>query len=504
MDQPLILTHGRAYRETRRSFASGKLNRCDISFFLEKRADEKFLIGYDSHQFIQRFSQFYLELTQVNTEELPPKIILSEREPMRFIAGLLAACAAGYPVFLCNPNWVETEWKQVFELVQPDIIWGMSNGELEKTRKLSIQNHGHLLNEANPHTALSSKSQIQNSIMIPTGGSSGKIKFAIHTWETLMASVQGFQEYFQLNQVNSFCILPLYHVSGLMQLLRSLTTGGKLAIASFKELEKKTIPSNIDPGDFFISLVPTQLQRLLENPDLTQWLSQFKTVFLGGAPAWEELLEQARKHKIRLAPTYGMTETASQIATLKPDEFLKGKQGCGQILPHAKITICSPTGEKLGVNKPGKINIQTTSLALGYYPNFFPNPNNFQPDDLGIIDNQGYLKIIGRNSNKIITGGENVFPDEVESAIRDTKLVNDVCVIGIPDKHWGQAVTAMYVPINPETSPTQIQTALKDKLTKFKHPKHWLSLTKLPRNPQGKINYQKLQQLVKEEINKHR
>ena len=80
--------------------------------------------------------------------------------------------------------------------------------------------------------------------MIPTGGSSGQIKFAIHTWETLKASVQGFTEYFQLKQVNSFCVLPLYHVSGLMQFMRSFTTGGKLAIIPFKTLESSQI-SNI-------------------------------------------------------------------------------------------------------------------------------------------------------------------------------------------------------------------------------------------------------------------
>jgi O-succinylbenzoic acid--CoA ligase len=187
---------------------------------------------------------------------------------------------------------------------------------------------------------------IPNTIMIPTGGSSGKIKFAIHTWDTLMASVRGFTQYFQLNKVNSFCVLPLYHVSGLMQFMRSFTTGGKLAILPFKELDSSQI-YNIEPSEFFISLVPTQLQRLLEKPDLITWLSQFETVLLGGAPAWNELLEKARFYRIRLAPTYGMTETASQIATVKPDDFLNGKISSGQTLPHAQITICNQKGEVL-------------------------------------------------------------------------------------------------------------------------------------------------------------
>ena len=78
--------------------------------------------------------------------------------------------------------------------------------------------------------------------------------------------------------------------------------------------------------------------------------------------------------------------------------------------------------------------------------------DNFQVDDLGFLDEQGYLNIIGRSSEKIITGGENIYPVEIESAIRQTQMVADICVIGIPDKHWGQALTAIYIPNNSNTS----------------------------------------------------
>ena len=336
-----------------------------------------------------------------------------------------------------------------------------------------------------------------NRIMIPTGGSSGQIKFAIHTWETLIASVQGFTEYFQLKQVNSFCVLPLYHVSGLMQFLRSFTTEGKLAIMPFKAVEQGQI-LNIKKSEFFISLVPTQLQRLLENPELTEWLSQFNTVLLGGAPAWNELLEKARFHHIRLAPTYGMTETASQIATLKPDDFLSGKISSGQILPHAQITIHNQQGKILNSNQIGNITIEAQSLALGYYPKIRENQDTFQVDDLGFLDDQNYLNIVGRSSDKIITGGENIYPAEIESAIQATQMVADICVIGIPDKHWGQALTAIYIPKQSDTSALKIQTLLKDKLSKFKIPKYWIPQQNLPRNSQGKINRQQLHQIATE------
>ena len=441
---------------------------------------DDWLIGYNSRQFNQIAQELYLELTELSACGTPPKILLAEREPLRFLASFIAACAANCPIFLCNPDWGTQEWQQVFDLVQPDIILGMGHG---------AWNIGNQNNNI--------QCPLPNSIMIPTGGSSGQIKFAIHTWETLTASVQGFTEYFQLKQVNSFCMLPLYHVSGLMQFIRSFTTAGQLAILLFKVVESGQI-LNIKQSKFFISLVPTQLQRLLQNLELTEWLSQFNTVLLGGAPAWNELLEKARFHRIRLAPTYGMTETASQIATLKPDDFLSGKMSSGQILPHAKVTIRNQQGEILNSNQIGNITIYAQSLALGYYPITRENQDNFQVDDLGFLDDQGHLNIVGRNNDKIITGGENIYPTEIESAIQATEMVADICVIGIPDKYWGQVLTAIYIPKQLDTSALKIQTLLKDKLSKFKIPKYWIPQQNLPRNSQGKINRQQLQQIATE------
>jgi O-succinylbenzoic acid--CoA ligase len=452
--------------------------------YLETLKNHDWLICENSHQLPEIATELYLQLKQILTNQNSVKIILAEREPVRFLAGFIAACAAKCPVFLCNPDWGKQEWQEVLDLVQPDVIWGIGH---QDNYQFPI-NHSSC--SMSPH------------IMIPTGGSSGKIKFAIHTWETLMASVQGFTTYFQLKKINSCCVLPLYHVSGLMQFMRSFTTGGKLAILPLKTLESGQL-SDIQFSEYFLSLVPTQLQRLLEKPDLTQWLCQFSTVLLGGASAWDELLEKARFHQIRLAPTYGMTETASQIATLKPDDFLLGKANSGQILPHALVTIHNSQGENSNANQIGNIAIQAKSLALGYYPQICENRDKFIVDDLGFLDEQGYLNIVGRNSDKIISGGENIYPIEIETAIRATQMVADVCVIGIPDNYWGQALTAVYIPQNCYTSPTKIQTLLKDKLSKFKIPKYWIPLPHLPRNSQGKINRQQLQQTAIEFLANH-
>lgn len=410
-----------------------------------------------------------------------PKILISESEPTLFLSAFVAAVTAKCPVFLCNPQWGTQEWAQVHELVNPNLL--ISQGKITDYQNLS--NH--------------SGEILENLIMIPTGGTSGNIKFAVHTWETLTASVRGVQQYFKTPTIHSFCTLPLYHVSGLMQWMRSLLTDGQLMITSFQSVEAEDW-INFNPTHYFISLVPTQLQRVLQNPVLTHWLSQFQVIFLGGAPPWLELLQHSRLSQIPLALTYGMTETASQIVTLKPSEFLAGNNSSGQILPHARIKICNESGEELLTNQPGLITIEADSLMLGYYQNNF-NPqmriNRLIPDDLGYRNQQGYLTIVGRQSNKIITGGENVFPSEVEGVIRSTGLVQDICVMGKPDQYWGEIVVAVYVPSSKPASLEELKQAIIGKLSKFKHPKLWITLEQLPRNSQGKLNHKCLRELIK-------
>ncbi|NJR40000.1 MAG: 2-succinylbenzoate--CoA ligase [Leptolyngbyaceae cyanobacterium CSU_1_4] len=424
---------------------------------LQSRQDD-WLGGIDRQALIHLAQDRYQAIVQHPKKY--PTILISELEPLFFLASFVAASTARCPAFLANPGWAPSEWQQVFQQVHPDLIWGIvppnfSQANFSQANALQI--------DAPPPTP--------GWIMIPTGGSSGKVRFAIHTHETLSFSVMGFCKYFQIDQVNSYCVLPLYHVSGLMQFLRSLFTQGKFVTSPFKSLDF----TSVDPSIFFISLVPTQLQRLLQRS--SPELSQFQTVLVGGAPAWTELLETARQQQIRLAPTYGMTETASQIATLKPKDFLQGKTGSGQVLPHAHLSIADN----------GAIAIQSQSLALGYYPHLFSTPQ-FQTDDLGYFDAAEYLHLVGRSSQKIITGGENVFPAEVEAAIRASGLVKDVYVLGLAEPHWGEMITAVYVPVNVKVTVLMIQVFLNQELSKYKHPKQWMSVAKLPRNEQGKVN----------------
>lgn len=421
-----------------------------------KNQPHKWLVGYDSQEFNRLTLALYHKFTQLAPT---PKILLAEANPYPFLASFLAAVAANCPLFLANPYWVEREWQEVLALVQPDLILGRKAPWLQSLRPRRKGEEGEI-----------------PQIMIPTGGSSGKISFAVHSWSSLTASVKGFTEYFPQTPVNSYCVLPVYHVSGLMQFLRSFLTGGEFLQKSYKEL-KTGKKGTIEGSNFFISLVPTQLQCLLEMD--SDWLSRFHTVLLGGAPPWQKLLNRARYAKIRLAPSYGMTETASMIVALPPEDFLAGNNSSGRVLPHGKV---------LAGNETGTIVIKTNSLCSGYYGEPVFSSSSFTTDDLGYFDSLGYLHVVGRNSDKIITGGENVFPSEVEGAIFATGLVSDVCVVGKPDPKWGEVVTAFYVPKDTNISALNLVNLLSIRLVMYKIPQSWVQVDSLPRNEQGKIN----------------
>ncbi|PSN19922.1 2-succinylbenzoate-CoA ligase [filamentous cyanobacterium CCP5] len=432
----------------------------DPKEWLSRRWGNAWLVGLDNQRFWGEIRERLAVLA--NHPSPRPLVLIAEAEPVGFLAGALAAIAHGSPLVLANPAWGKHEWQQVRSFLSPEIVWGSACAFPNSTVQPRLT---------------------PGSILIATGGSSGQIKFAIHTWDTLTASAIGFQTHFHADRVNAYCVLPLHHVSGFMQVVRVLATDGFLAVQSFGDLVAGSPLALPDPA--FLSLVPTQLRQLMPSLQKTIWLSQFEAVLLGGGPAWPELLQQARDRRLPLAPTYGMTETAALVAALSPEAFLAGTTGT---LPmaHAAISICDAQGTPQAADSIGRIHLQALSLFRGYWP---PQPGTghgpFVTDDLGYLNGNGYLQVVGRASTKIISGGENIFPAEVETAILETDCGDEACVIGLPDPVWGQAVTAIVVTTYP--LPDLVQ-ALKPRLSRYKQPKHWVVLPAIPRNPQGKIN----------------
>jgi O-succinylbenzoic acid--CoA ligase len=308
-------------------------------------------------------------------------------------------------------------------------------------------------------------------ICVRTGGSGGGLKFARHDERTFHAALGGFASHFRLRQVNAVGVLPPWHVSGLMARYRGAATGGRYVDVAWKSLEAGERPSLA--GDWVISLVPTQLYRLLGHPEAVDWLRGFRIVFLGGGPVWRELTDAAAAARIPVALSYGMTETAAMIAAQRPAEFAAGDRSSGSIMPHAQVTL----------TESGCIRISGESVFRGYFPDELDG-HEFVTEDLGEVDANRRLHVLGRRDAMIITGGRKVQPLDVEAALRASGEFSDVAVIGVPDAEWGEVVVAFY----PASSrPPDVDRAVA-KLAPHQRPKRFVALTDWPRNAQGKIN----------------
>lgn len=358
----------------------------------------------------------------------------------------------GRHFFLCDPKWGTSERETVGRLLTGDSA-GSGEGWL----------------------------------CIPTGGSSGTIKFARHDERTLTAAASGFCAHFGLERVNAVDVLPPFHVSGLMSRVRCAETGGQHVPWPWRRLETGVVPTLAENCDWVISLVPTQLQRLLSSMETTAWLRRFAVIFLGGGPSWPELAEAAARAGLRLSLSYGMTETAAMIAALRPDEFLAGARSAGAVLPHGRVTIDSD----------GVIAVGGASLFRGYYPHWRSTPE-FETADLGRIDESGHLHVLGRRDTMIITGGEKVSPMEVEAALRGTGLLTDVGVIGMPDPEWGEVVVACYPAADATLDLTAVRERIEGVLAAYKRPKRYVAVGDWPRNSQGKLNRLRLAELVRD------
>ena len=316
-------------------------------------------------------------------------------------------------------------------------------------------------------------------LCIPTGGSSGAMKLARHDERTIGAAVAGFCAHFGVARVDAVGLLPAWHVSGLMAWARCRFTGGAYRAWDWKRVERGERPEPMRSGGEFLSLVPTQLARLLNDPTAVAWLREFRAVLIGGGPAWPELRERARAERLPLVFSYGMTETAALVAAQRPEEFLAGDDSSGSALPHARIET----------DAEGRIVIAAESLFSGYGPETRAT-GRWRTEDLGEIDAEGRLRVRGRADALIITGGEKVNPAEVEDALRRVggAELDDVAVVGVPHPEWGSEVVALY---RAETDMEEkLRAGLVDTLAPAKRPKRYVAVPaeRWPRDARGKLD----------------
>lgn len=245
----------------------------------------------------------------------------------------------------------------------------------------------------------------------------------------------------------------------------------------------------------FCNLVPTMGQMILQNPELKKYdLSSLRGVVFAGAPLPKTILEGFWK---RITPNvyeyYGLQETG--ILVVNPPAVKKEKPGsCGAPLPFVDLRIVDENGRDVPAGNIGEVIARAPSTTTGYYKEEEKTKVTFRngwmhTGDLGQLDEDGYLTIVGRTKDMIITGGQNVFSSEVEETIISHPKVQEVAVVGLPDEKWGEKVTAVIMPKQgAEIDEKEIIEYCNEKqLARFKIPKSIIITNEIPKTPTGKV-----------------
>ncbi len=309
------------------------------------------------------------------------------------------------------------------------------------------------------------------ALVIFTSGSTGRPKAVLHSLGSLYYSARGTNLALRLRSEDRWLLsLPLYHVGGIAIALRCMLAGAAVVLPSGDETLTETLRKH---RVSHLSLVATQLRRLLKEPGAVEALRSAKGILLGGGPTPPALFREASSLGLPLFKTYGLSEMGSQVTTHSPATPLAKRENSGRALRHDELRIA----------EDGEILVRGPSLFLGYIEGRsirLPLRDGwFATGDVGRLDEDGFLEVTGRKDNLFISGGENIYPEEIEEALGTVPGVEQALVVPVDDEDFGQRPLAFVrmAPLDAE----RLGRELERSLPRFKHPARYLPWPSDPR-----------------------
>ncbi|MFC4023685.1 o-succinylbenzoate--CoA ligase [Oceanobacillus longus] len=348
--------------------------------------------------------------------------------------------------------------------------------------------------EAQPGKEVTLKSELDlgnTFTIIYTSGTTGFPKGVLHTYGNHWWSAIGSALNLGLNKDDKWLIpLPIFHVSGLSTSIKSVIYG--MPVYLLEKFDTEAVhQAIINKGITIVSVVTMMVQRLMDRLGDESYPKTLRCMLLGGGPAPKPMLERAKEKKIPVFQSYGMTETASQIVTLGPKDALEKIGSAGKPLFPAQLKIEQTTDELVG-----EILVKGPMVTNGYFKNEDANSKLFDngwlaTGDVGYLDDEGFLYVVDRRKDLIISGGENIYPSEIESVLSGMEQIREVGVAGKTDNVWGQVPIA-YVVKHKEVTVEAIYTYAEKRLAKYKLPKEIHFVEGIPRNASNKLVRSKL------------
>ncbi len=340
-----------------------------------------------------------------------------------------------------------------------------------------------------------------------TSGTTGRSKGAMLSHENLASNARTLAEYWRFSDLDVLLhALPIFHTHGLFVATNvTLLAGGSMLFLPKFDLGEML---RLLPRATAMMGVPTFYSRLLGSKDFTRELVAHMRLFISGsAPLSAEVHKEFQgRSGHAILERYGMTET--NMNTSNPYDGDRRPGTVGFPLPGVDLRIADPdTGKVLEQGGVGVIEVKGPNIFKGYWRMPEKTAEEFRADgffitgDMGLIDERGYVSIVGRAKDLIISGGFNVYPAEVEALIDEIPGVAENAVIGVPHSDFGEGVVAV-VAVKPGAvlDDDQVRASLSQKLAKFKQPKRIFVVDQLPRNTMGKIQKNVLRETYKDSL----
>lgn len=322
--------------------------------------------------------------------------------------------------------------------------------------------------------------------MLYTSGSSGRPKGALLGHRALAASARASAENLGWTREDRWLLaLPLCHVGGLSVLTRCLLAG-RPAVMLPRFDPDAVLDAIVRHRTTLLSVVPTMLHALLER-DRENALAGPRAVLVGGAALPMALREAAVARGVACVATYGLTEACSQVATQRPERPPRARDTVGPPLRGLSLRVADDAGEPASAGEVGRILIRGEAMMTGYRGGQPLGDGWFDTGDHGALGDDGELRVRGRRTDLIVTGGENVYPAEVEQCAAGHPDVAQALVFGVDDPVWGQRVAMLVVP-RAGLDAEALRGWMTARLAGFKRPRLYAEVPSIPTLPSGKVD----------------
>lgn len=486
-------------------------NRDDCLLFLQEGAE------VSGRQFVERVHQF-AHILQKSGLKSGDRVAVQIEKSVDALALYGASLAAGVVFLPLNTAYTTAELSYFLEdsgaallVCDPKKAEGLKSiaaAANAKIMTLDAKGGGSLAEQADlESTSFNAVERSPDDLaaILYTSGTTGRSKGAMLTHSNLLENAKVLVQEWRFTSDDILLhMLPIFHTHGLFVASNvSFLSGGKMVfLPGFKvELALEWLPKVTT-----MMGVPTFYTRLLDAPQFNKALTEHMRLFTSGsAPLLAEThhaFEERTGH--RILERYGMTET--NMTTSNPYDGERRAGTVGFPLPGVEVIITDPeTGTLLADGEIGMIEVRGPNVFKGYWQ--MPEKTReelrengfFITGDMGVIDKDGYVSIVGRQKDLIISGGYNIYPKEIELILDELDGVLESAVFGVPHADFGEAVYAAIVPnAGAEIDVSLLEVAMKDRLARFKQPKGYVLLDELPRNTMGKVQKNLLRDQFKE------